>query len=281
MDGQGADQATADGHDAAGAPSRRAEREPVVRAESGPVLVREVWLVLALSLGASAVSAVIAFAGDLTSHKGLSSQTAVIVGSAAPGRPWLDLAWQLFAIATALVPVLLVAHLLARGGESLRTLGFDRRDGLRDVLRGAVVAACVGGAGLAFYLAAHASGANLAVDPSQLPDTWWRIPILVAVAAQNAVLEEVIVLGYLTRRLQQLGWSSRRSTTASALLRGSYHLYQGLGGFAGNVIMGALFCHLYRRWGRVMPLVVAHTLIDVVALVGATYLIGKVGWLPR
>jgi membrane protease YdiL (CAAX protease family) len=242
--------------------------------------VREVWLVLALSLGASAVSAVISFTGVLTSHQPLSGQTAVIVGSRAPGRPWLDLAWQVFGVVTALVPVALVAHLLTRGGESLRTLGFDRRDGLRDVVRGTAVAACVGGAGLAFYLAAHASGTNLTVDPAQLPDTWWRVPVLVAVAAQNAVLEEVIVLGYLTRRLRQLGWSSRRSTAASAVLRGSYHLYQGLGGFAGNVVMGVMFCHLYRRWGRVMPLVVAHALIDVVALVGATYLIGRVGWLP-
>jgi membrane protease YdiL (CAAX protease family) len=44
--------------------------------------------------------------------------------------------------------------------------------------------------------------------------------------------------------------------------------------------MGVIFCYLYRRWGRVMPLVVAHTLIDIGALVGATYLIGKVSWLP-
>ncbi len=244
------------------------------------MLVKEVWLVLALSLGASAVSALISFTGVLTSHHPIGDQTAVIVGSRAPGRPWLDLAWQVFAIVTALVPVALVAHLLARGGESLRTLGFDRRDAVRDLERGAAVAACVGGAGLAFYLAAHASGVNLAVDPAQLPGTWWRVPVLIAVAAQNAILEEVIVLGYLTRRLEQLGWSFRRRTTASAVLRGSYHLYQGLGGFAGNVVMGVLFCHLYRRWGRVMPLVAAHTLIDIVALVGATYLIGKVGWLP-
>ncbi len=244
------------------------------------VLTKEVWLVLALSLGASGLAAVISFLGVLTSAKPISGQTAVIVGSRAPGRPWLDLAWQLFAIVTALVPVALVAHLLARGGESLRALGFDLQDRLRDVARGIAVAACIGGAGLAFYLAAYATGANLTVDPSQLPDDWWRIPILIAVAAQNGVLEEVIVLGYLTRRLDQLGWSVGRSTATSALLRGSYHLYQGLGGFAGNVIMGVVFCHLYRRWGRVMPLVVAHTLIDTAALIGATYLIGKVGWLP-
>ncbi|WP_405059703.1 CPBP family intramembrane metalloprotease [Kribbella sp. NBC_01505] len=244
------------------------------------VLSREVWLVLALSLGASGVAAIISFTGILTSSKPISGQTAVIVGSRAPGRPWLDLAWQVFAVVTALVPVALVGHLMARGGESLRTIGFDLRERVRDLGRGTAVAAVIGGAGLGFYLLAYASGANLSVDPAQLPDHWWRIPILIAVAAQNAVLEEVIVLGYLNRRLDQLGWSVGRSTAASALLRGSYHLYQGVGGFAGNVIMGVIFCYLYRRWGRVMPLVVAHTVIDIVALVGATYLIGKVGWLP-
>jgi membrane protease YdiL (CAAX protease family) len=169
---------------------------------------------------------------------------------------------------------------MTRGGESLRTLGFDLRDRAMDLGRGTAIAACVGGAGLAFYLAAHALGVNLAVDPAQLPGVWWRVPVLILVAAQNAILEEVIVLGYLNRRLDQLGWSVKRSTAASSVLRGSYHLYQGRGGFAGNVVMGVLFCYLYRRWGRVMPLVVAHTVIDVVALVGATYLIGKVGWLP-
>jgi len=243
-------------------------------------LAKEIWLVLALSLGASALSAVISFAGILTSAKPISDQTAVIVGSRAPGRPWLDLSWQLFAVVNALVPVALVGHFLARGGESLHTIGFDLRDRLRDLGRGTAVAACVGGAGVAFYLGAYATGANLTVDPSQLPDYWWRIPILILVAVQNAVLEEVIVLGYLNHRLSQLGWSATGSTAASSLLRGSYHLYQGLGGFAGNVVMGVIFCYLYRRWGRVGPLVVAHTLMDIAALIGATYLIGKVGWLP-
>jgi membrane protease YdiL (CAAX protease family) len=244
------------------------------------VLSREIWLVLALSLGASGLAALISFAGVLTSGKPLGGQTAVIVGSRAPGRPWLDLAWQVFALVTALVPVALVGHLLVRTRESFRTIGFDLRDRWRDLGRGTAIAAIIGGAGLLFYIGAHATGVNLTVDPSQLPDYWWRIPILIAVSAQNAVLEETIVLGYLNHRLDQLGWSVRRATATSALLRGSYHLYQGLGGFAGNVIMGVIFTYLYRRWGRVMPLVVAHTLIDTTALIGATYLLGKVPWLP-
>jgi len=245
------------------------------------VLAREVVLVLALSLGASGISALLSFIGSVTAAKPLAEQTAQLVTDSAPGRPWLGLAWQVFAIATALVPVALVAHLLARSGESLRgTLGFSLGQKRRDLGRGAVVAAVIGGSGLALYLAARSSGLNLTVVPTDLPAVWWRIPVLIAVAAQNAVLEETIVLGYLVHRLGQLGWSPGRTVAAGALLRGGYHLYQGVGGFAGNAVMGIVFYALYRRWGRVMPLVMAHALIDTVAFVGSVLLAGHVGWLP-
>jgi membrane protease YdiL (CAAX protease family) len=46
------------------------------------------------------------------------------------------------------------------------------------------------------------------------------------------------------------------------------------------VAMGLIFGAVYRRWGRLGPLVVAHTLMDAVAFVGFTLLAGKVGWLP-
>ncbi|UGQ10778.1 CPBP family intramembrane metalloprotease [Yinghuangia sp. ASG 101] len=240
----------------------------------------EVLLVLAASLGASAVSALISFVGSVTREGGLAHQPAELNRSAAPGRPWLDLAWQLFGIASALVPVFLVAHFLTRGGESLRDLGVDGRHRWLDLGRGAAVAAVIGGSGLALYLGAHAAGANLTVVPTSLPDVWWRIPVLVLSAIENAALEEVVVLGYLVHRLTQMGWSFRRVLVASSVLRGSYHLYQGIGGFVGNLVMGVIFCVLYRRWGRVMPLLVAHALIDIVAFVGYVLLAGKVSWLP-
>jgi hypothetical protein len=46
------------------------------------------------------------------------------------------------------------------------------------------------------------------------------------------------------------------------------------------MVMGVVFVHLYRRWGRVGPLVVAHSLLDIGAFVGYGLLAGKVGWLP-
>jgi membrane protease YdiL (CAAX protease family) len=243
-------------------------------------LGQETLLVLALSLGASAVGALISFVGSVTAPGPLRNQAATLVGSQAPGRPWLDLSWQLFGVATAVVPVLLVGHLLLREGVGPRVIGFDLRRPRFDLAWGAGVAAAIGGSGLLLYLGARAAGFNLTVVPESLPAVWWRIPVLVLAAAQNAVLEEVVVVGYLLRRLDQLGWRSGPSLVASAVLRGSYHLYQGLGGFVGNVVMGGVFVVLYRRWGRVGPLVAAHTLIDSVAFVGYALLAGKVGWLP-
>ncbi|MDT0477551.1 type II CAAX endopeptidase family protein [Streptomyces sp. DSM 41014] len=240
----------------------------------------ETLLVLGLSLGASGVSALISFVGSVTKPGGLKDQAATLNASAAPGRPWLDLAWQLFGIASALVPVALVAHLLLREGAGLRALGFDRAEPWFDLGRGAGVAAVIGSTGIAFYLAARGLGFNLTVVPEALPDVWWKYPVLILSALQNAILEEVIVVGYLLRRLGQLGWTPGTALVASSVLRGSYHLYQGIGGFIGNLVMGVVFVYLYRRWGRVGPLVVAHSLLDIGAFVGYALLAGKVDWLP-
>ncbi|MFD5207418.1 CPBP family intramembrane glutamic endopeptidase [Streptomyces anulatus] len=249
-------------------------------AVSRRILRSEVVLVLALSLGASAVSSLISFVGSLTKPGGLKDQAATLNGSYAPGRPWLDLSWQMFGIATALVPVALVVHLLIREGAGLRAIGFDRTKPWFDLGRGTLVAAGIGSAGLAFYLVARASGFNLTVVPESLPEVWWKFPVLILSAIQNSVVEEVIVVGYLLRRLGQLGWTPMAALVASSVLRGSYHLYQGIGGFIGNVVMGVVFVLLYRRWGRVGPLVVAHALLDIGAFVGYALLAGRVDWLP-
>jgi membrane protease YdiL (CAAX protease family) len=255
-------------------------------ATSSPVLpgrrtlAQEVWLVFALSLGASGLRALLSFVGSVTAGPSLRSQTALLNGSQSPGRPWLDLALQLTSIGLSLVPVLLVAHLLARSGERLRGLGLDRTRPRADLLRGLALAAVVGGVGLVLYLGARATGANLTVVPEALPAVWWRVPVLLLSAAQNALLEESLVAGYLLHRLRQLGFSDNKALAVSAVLRGSYHLYQGLGGFVGNLAMGLLFGRIFQRTERAMPLVVAHTLIDAVAFVGYLVLAGHVSWLP-
>ena len=108
--------------------------------------------------------------------------------------------------------------------------------------------------------------------PAALQPVWWAIPVLILKAAENAVLEEVIVVGYLVTRLRGLQWRVGYIVLASAVLRGSYHLYQGFGAFVGNAVMGVIFALFFLRYKRVLPLVIAHTLLDIVAFVGYTLL---------
>jgi membrane protease YdiL (CAAX protease family) len=240
----------------------------------------EIFVVFAVSLGASGLNALIELIGSLTAPQALRQQQALLVGSLAPGRPLLDLVLQLLSVAEGLAPVALVFYLLARSGESPSDMGLDASQPRLDAARGAVLAAVIGGTGLALYLTAFHLGISLTVVPENLPAVWWRIPILILNAAQDGILEEVLVIGYLLRRLDQMGWTPWRAIVFSAVLRGSYHLYQGFGGFLGNAAMGVIFGYLYRRWGRVTPLVIAHTLIDTVAFVGYAALHGRVSWLP-
>ena len=240
----------------------------------------EIVVVFAVSLGGSALLAIISLIGSVTAHKALGHQQALLVGSLAPGRPLLDLSLQLANIVVTLAPVALVFYLLARSGESPSAIGLDATRPASDLARGAALAAVIGGLGLGLYLAAFHLGVSLNVVPENLPAVWWRIPVLILDGLQNGILEEILVLAYLLRRLDQLGWSPAWAIALSAVIRGSYHLYQGFGGFLGNAAMGVVFGVLFRRWGRVTPFIVAHALIDAVAFVGYAALHGHFSWLP-
>jgi membrane protease YdiL (CAAX protease family) len=241
----------------------------------------EIVTVFAVSLGASGIYALVQYIGSLTAQQAISKQAVVVHGTLAPGRPLLDLFLQLTNITLSLAPVLLVFYLLARSGERpSKTLGLDLSQPGKDLGWGALLAAVIGGAGLGLYLIAYHAGVELNVVAENLPDVWWRFPVLILSAAQNGILEEVVVVGYLLSRLDKLGVNPVAAIAISAVIRGSYHLYQGIGAFFGNAAMGIIFGIFYRRYGRVAPLIIAHTLIDAVTFVGYALLAGHVSWLP-
>jgi len=47
----------------------------------------------------------------------------------------------------------------------------------------------------------------------------------------------------------------------------------------GNVVLGLVFGRVWQRTNRLWPLVVGHTVIDVVAFVGYALLVRHVSWL--
>ena len=232
-------------------------------------LSAEIWLVLGLSLGASAVYSVLSLA-DKLSRGPLRDATATLNGSQSD-RPWFDLTYQLVGIGFTLVPVLLALYFMATDGddESVRTrLGIDRETWQGALTWGAGLAAVIGLPGLAVYAIGRELGVTAEVVTSALDEYWWTIPVLVLQAAKNAILEEVVVVGFLMTRLRRIGWGLPATLITSALLRGSYHLYQGFGQAFGNVLMGLVFGWWFHKTRRVMPLIVAHTILDIVSFVG-------------
>jgi membrane protease YdiL (CAAX protease family) len=259
------------------APSER-DPAPVTEPAVQRGLRRETVLVLGVSLGSSAVYAVLSIIEKLTRPVPLSQQTTAMNQSATPGRPWLDLAYQLAGIVLPLVAVALALYLLNhihRPAVDVRAghfVGLDRREPARDLFRGLGLAAVIGIPGLGFYFLAKAIGINTQVSAANLEAVWWSAPVLVLAAIENALLEEVIMVGYLFTRWRQTGWSWPLVIGLSAVIRGSYHLYQGFGGFAGNIVMGLVLGLVFVRTRRVMPLVVCHSILDIVAFVGYSVL---------
>ncbi len=222
---------------------------------------------LGLSLGQSAVYAAVDLIDKLTQAP-LASQTTRL-NPVLDDRQYFDLTYQLLSIFFALVPVVLVLFLLTEPGKSaFRRLGFTFTNPKVDFGLGLGLAAVIGVGTLGVYAAGRALGLTTAIVPTALDTYWWTLPVLVLSAVRHAVLEEVIVVGYLFERLGHLRWSVPAIIVVSALIRGSYHLYQGFGPFIGNVVMGLIFGYAYTRTKRVMPLVVAHALLDIAGFVG-------------
>nr|WP_223199130.1 type II CAAX endopeptidase family protein [Solihabitans fulvus] len=239
----------------------------------------ELLIVFSVTLGLSGLRSLIRLLDDLLKPVPLNQQhVAINVPQAAVNI--LDLLAQLAGVLQLVAWGGLGAYLLWRGGIRLREVGLDRSRIGGDALRGLGLAALIGVPGLVFYLVAVRLGFNLNVLPSTLDSSWWQVVVLTLSAAGNAWAEEMLVVGYLLTRLRQLGLRENPALLAAAVLRGSYHLYQGFGGFLGNLVMGLVFGRVWQRTNRLWALVLAHTLLDVVAFVGYALLRGHVSWLP-
>ncbi|WP_182546794.1 CPBP family intramembrane glutamic endopeptidase [Halosaccharopolyspora lacisalsi] len=260
-------------------PTRPAEPARVADPAQRRAIGIELVLVFVTTLGLSGLRSLLSLLDALLRPAPLASQDAAInTPQARSGL--LDLLGQLLNILQLFAWGALGAYLLWRGGVVLARVGFDRDRPLKDALGGVGLAALIGIPGLGLYLVAHALGLNLTVQPSTLEGQWWRAPVLVLAAFGNSFAEEILVVGYLLTRTRQLGWTENRALWLSAVLRGSYHLYQGFGGFVGNVVMGLVYGRVWQRTHRIWALILGHGLIDVVAFVGYALLRGEVSWLP-
>lgn len=238
----------------------------------------EVAIVLGLSLGASAVYSIVSLVAKLTEERALGDQS-VALNPSRSSREWLDFTYQFLDVFFGLFVVALALYLLWQPGVNpFRRIGFDLTRPARDAASGLLLVAVIGVPGIALYAIGRALGITVAVQTSPADWFWWTVPILVLRALEAALTEEIIVVGYLFTRFRELGVGPWATIVSSALLRGTYHLYQGFGPFLGNALMGVLFGWFYKRWGRTMPLVIAHWILDIVSFVGYPL---AVAWWPE
>jgi membrane protease YdiL (CAAX protease family) len=236
----------------------------------------EVTVVLGVTFGVRAITAILQLIDAVL--RNLSAQR-IPLNPRLSYFGLIDLGLNLAFVAQLIAWGGLGLYLLWRSGLRSPQIGLGRFRWRPDLVGGIGLGALVGLPGLGLYLTARMLGINASVIPSSLSDTWWRVPVLVATAFANGWAEEIIVVGYLLTRLRQLGVNSGVALGCSSLLRGAYHLYQGFGAGLGNFGMGLVFGYVWRRTGRLWPLVIAHGLIDTVAFVGYALLGGHVGWL--
>jgi len=225
---------------------------------------QELWLVLMLSLGASSIYSVLSLLRKLTSSQGLAGSSTTLNRSLAE-QPWLDFVSQLASISLGLVPVLLALYFLRLDGIQLHLW-----PSAKDFSWGLGLPILVGIPGIGLYVLAVQWGWTAQVIPSSIDQYWWTPLVLLLSALRAGLLEEVIAVGFLIKKLQVI----RPQITVFALVvisssfRASYHLYQGFSAFLGNFVMGVVFSLIFIKKGRVAPLVIAHTAMDAAVFLG-------------
>jgi len=92
----------------------------------------------------------------------------------------------------------------------------------------------------------------------------WAVLI---VAPTAAFCEEFLFRGYLLTQLQDWLHSLLWAWIASSIVFGLAHCYQGGSGMTRAGLLGALLTYPVVRWGNLYPAMLAHWMIDAVALV--------------
>jgi membrane protease YdiL (CAAX protease family) len=187
-----------------------------------------------------------------------------------PGHPGASLPFIVLVTLVPLAAPALVVYLLSVSREGVRSIGLARsrwRGDLALVLPVFGIAYLVPQVGGAYILAAlHVKTLN---PPIGQHSGWYAGAALVS-ALSAGVVEEIVVLGYLVRRLEQRGWSVGAVVVVAVLVRVSYHLYYGLG-VLPIVAWATVSVLLYRRYRRLLPFIIVHVLWDTTTLLAGLY----------
>lgn len=158
------------------------------------------------------------------------------------------------------------AALLAMLGIFLSVRGWRPADvGLSPTLKDTAIGAVIVLADYMVYIVAWSIYSQFATAGSDLPISSLEASNVVLLSLVNGFFEELFVCGYLINAVKK-----RRSVVfainVSVAIRLAYHLYQGPIAVPSIVPMGLIFAYWFAKTGRLWPLVVAHALMDLLAL---------------
>jgi len=160
-----------------------------------------------------------------------------------------------------------VLYLLARSGEGCAAIGLGGRRVRMDLALVMVVWLCA-------QVIPQAVGAGLVktwglptfqtLSPGTLP----LVVVGIVGAVVAGVVEEIVVLGYLVRRLEQRGWSTGAIVVIAVAVRVSYHLYYGAG-VLPIIFWATATVVLYLKIRRLLPFIICHIAWDVGVTTGS------------
>ncbi len=233
-------------------------------AQTGPTrraLARETQWVMVAFLVPVVVSAVIVLAQHVAGVEDIARFPSIV-----RHHPLTNMALGILAYLPVAAVVPLALFLLARTGQSARTLGLDAPSLGRAVIPGLGLGAAAFAVefliGLVL-LAIFADNKSLFVTVSLHGVPKYYVVWGILVSAVTAVTEEVLVNGYLITRLEQLGWTPRASLILSLVLRTSYHVYYGLG-FLLTIPFGFFVTRSFQKHRTLSRPIVAHFLYDAI-----------------
>lgn len=225
-------------------------------------LAAELLIVLAVFPLPYALSALVVLVGSALG-RGPGRRTPILI----PGHPAASFPLELCEILLPFAAVALVAYLLSsgtsgsEGDRGLSSLGLDRsrpRGDLALVL--GVFVACelipiYGGTIVLSLLGVHG------ISPATKGVPSYYVSLDVVNGVTSGIVEEIVVLGYLVRRLEQLALPGWAVVVLAVAVRGSYHLYYGWG-VLPILAWATASVLVYRRYRRLLPFILVHVLWD-------------------
>jgi uncharacterized protein len=102
-----------------------------------------------------------------------------------------------------------------------------------------------------------------------------ELALFIVLSLTAGICEEFLFRGFVMAALFRAGLAAWLVVTLSSTVFGVAHLYQGKGGSLGTGILGTLFALVRLAYRSLLPAVVWHATLDIVAgIAGARYLLG-------